>query len=521
MPLELRMSHTDRRTFLQKSLAAGAVAASGASFSSFANAMRPGKRLEVAAVRFGTMADVGENGGSHLGHVISKVAGPLKTTVMLLKDGELRTCIVCFDGALPLKYTKKMISRELGMALENIVIFTSHNHSGAPTGGTTVPGENFYNVDRNDPKYDAPLTPFGQRVFAELTASVRRLPGMLEPVSVWHAEGTEGRITYNRKGRRADGSTYFMREEDRVLIDKDFNGDIDRQAPVVVFRNDRDKAVAALVQFTGHPVTSYKPEDPVVFGEWPQIATDIVARELANGGEPVPVGFLQGCCGDVNSKEMFTGGVERATEFGEMLGESYVKALQDLRLSERDGMSFTVESVPVPCGPLPSLGILKDEIAEMHDFIKRADAGREDTLDCVGLNFPRALSPKYRGALVKSILPWSEWALDLRKTGRADTVLKSVDLPTHVFRIGDVGIIGMQCEPFQGIGRRMRELSPTALTIPCGYANGSQGYFTDSANTGDREYMSSFYRYTSFRPPFKAPAGDVVADRAVQILRQS
>ena len=41
---------------------------------------------------------------------------------------------------------------------------------------------------------------------------------------------------------------------------------------------------------------------------------------------------------------------------------------------------------------------------------------------------------------------------------------------------------------------------------------------TDSANTGDREYMSAFYRYTKFRPPFAKPAGDVLADEAGKIL---
>ena len=48
--------------------------------------------------------------------------------------------------------------------------------------------------------------------------------------------------------------------------------------------------------------------------------------------------------------------------------------------------------------------------------------------------------------------------------------------------------------------------------------NASHGYITDGANTGDREYMSAFYRYTKFRPPLEKPAGDVIADRAVEIL---
>ena len=44
------------------------------------------------------------------------------------------------------------------------------------------------------------------------------------------------------------------------------------------------------------------------------------------------------------------------------------------------------------------------------------------------------------------------------------------------------------------------------------------GYITDGPNTGDREYMSSFYRYTKYRPPLAKPAGDVLAQRAVEIL---
>jgi hypothetical protein len=30
--------------------------------------------------------------------------------------------------------------------------------------------------------------------------------------------------------------------------------------------------------------------------------------------------------------------------------------------------------------------------------------------------------------------------------------------------------------------------------------------------------MSAFYRYTKFRPPLKKPAGDVLADRGVELL---
>jgi len=336
-------------------------------------------------------------------------------------------------------------------------------------------------------------------------------------VTVCWTVGHEDRFTYNRKGRRADGSTYFMREEDRAAVAKDFKGDIDTQAPVVVFKNEAGRVVAALCQFTGHPVTSYHPEKPVVFGDWPQVAADMLSKHLDRNGE-TPVGFLQGCAGDVNSKEMFSGGVRRATEFGQMLADSYLKALPELRSSQRDGMDLAVEMVPVPLAPLPPREVLQAELEEMDAFLRRANAGDEDTRTCVGLNFPRALSPLYRGRLIDPPRAWNVWALDLHDKGLAGSVPKYLELEVAVIRVGDVGIVGLPCEPFQGIGRLMRSGSPLPLCIPCGYANVSYGYITDGPNTGDREYMSSFYRYTKYRPPFAKPAGDVLAQRAIEVF---
>jgi hypothetical protein len=309
-----------------------------------------------------------------------------------------------------------------------------------------------------------------------------------------------------------------MREEDRVLIGKDYRGDVDTQAPVVVFKNEAGRTVAALCQFTGHPVTSYHPEKPVVFGDWPQVAADLLAEHLDPAGK-VPVGFLQGCAADVNSKEMFCGGVERATEFGRMLGGSYIKAMPELRQSQRDGLDVGVETVPVPLAPLPPPDVLKTELEEMDAFLKRANAGDENTRSCVGLNFPRELSPLYRGRLIDPPRDWNVWALGLQEKGQADSVAKHLDLEIAVIRVGDVGIVGLPCEPFQGIGRLVRRDSPLPVNIPCGYANVSYGYISDGPNTGDREYMSSFYRYTKYRAPFAKPAGDVLAQRAVEVFR--
>jgi hypothetical protein len=401
------------------------------------------------------------------------------------------------------------------LPVSNILIFSSHNHCCAAFASNAVQAYATYGQEVPP----AQLLPIGHEFLEALVRHSRRLPSQLQPINVWWAEGSEGRITYNRKGRYSDGSSFFIREQDRRSLGADYQGDIDKNAPIVMFRDTHDRFIGALTQFTGHPVTAYHPEKPIIFGEWPQVACDMVEDHLDRMTK-VPVGFLQGCAGDVNSKEMLFGDVARSTEFGRMLGQSYIDALDKLKPSERDGMQFAVAEVRVPLAPLPAAEILSAELAEMNSFIERAQAGDEDTRSCVGQNFPKELSPKFRADLVQLLRRWNQWALETYKAGKADSVSRHLSMEIAVLRLGDVGIVGLPCEPFQGIGRQIRRGSRLPLSIPCGYTNVSHGYITDSDNTGDQEYMSSHYRYTRFRPPLKKPAGDVLAQKAVELLNQ-
>jgi hypothetical protein len=153
-----------------------------------------------------------------------------------------------------------------------------------------------------------------------------------------------------------------MREEDRALLGGDFAGDIDAQAPVVVLKRADGSPVTALVQFNGHPVTMYHPEKLVASGDWPQVACRILAKKLRG----IPVSFLQGCAGDVNSKHMFSADVQLANRYGSWLGATYVAVLRDLRRSAQAGYEFATPRVAVPLGGVPAAATLKREIAETY-----------------------------------------------------------------------------------------------------------------------------------------------------------
>ena len=133
---------------------------------------------------------------------------------------------------------------------------------------------------------------------------------------------------------------------------------------------------------------------------------------------------------------------------------------------------------------------------------------------------PRQVSPKFRGVLANYPLSWTNWALAMHKRGKVDQVPSVLPMDVYVLRLGDVGIAAMPGEPFVSIGRQIRRAGVAPLTIACGYTNVSYGYVPEGAGCGDNEYMSSFYLYTTSRPRYRKPGGDMLARAAVQGLRQ-
>src|SRR5690606_27132259 len=97
---------------------------------------------------------------------------------------------------------------------------------------------------------------------------------------------------------------------------------------------------------------------------------------------------------------------------GEYLSETLLVAAKNLNKSKRGGMEWSVKTANIPYDRLPSLQELERSLAEIDDFIERGKAGDENTLHCVGMNFPRALTPAYRATLILGVRDWYVWAID-------------------------------------------------------------------------------------------------------------
>ena len=470
--------------------------------------------LRAAATTFAVTPKVGAPALSRTPQVLLEVVGDLKTTLVLFEHGEVRLCFVTSSFVLNDRSMnaacRALVAKELGLTPEQVVAASSHNHT-LPMIDIGSDGKDDRGADGGPESEPRRL---GREFMSSLGRAARELRDQLQPVTLEYGVAREERVTYNRRGKRPDGSAYFIREEDRLLLDKDYVGTIDPDATVVLLRGADGKPVAALAHFTGHPVSAYNPEAMISFGQWSQVACEKLSAHL--GG--VPVAFLQGCCGDINSKYMLTGTVEQALQLGEYLGESYIAATKQLRASRRTDLEWTRAKVEIPHGPLPPLASLEQDLGAIDDFIRRGRAGDQNTLYCVGMNFPVNLSPPYRARLVEMVRPWYIWAIDQRKTGEAEKLPKALPIEVVVARIGDVGYVGMPFEPFVKIGLRIKREAPLPVVLASGYTDGSYGYIPDASACDDRDYMGGFFRYMPLRLPYAAPAGDAVGDVAVPIL---
>ena len=454
-------------------------------------------RLEVAAARFDCTPPLGVPSPTlGLNPVVRQIQGPMETRLFAFRQGNLTIgwANSDYNVAGP---GRRLLSEALNLPLEQTVVSVTHNHSIVTAGGLSSNARGF-----------------GSRFFRNFRQAARSLQSRFEPAILSWAMEEQRSITYNRKGRRQDGSTYFMREEDRIKLG-DFEGAIDPLATLLRFDRTNGDPLLLVGHFTGHPVVSYNLEEPVInpdYSGWSIM--DLV--ESFYPKRPVGV-FLQGCAGDISAKGMFDGAL-RARAAGSRLGHSFIQASDKTTAVRTDVLALARGNAQVPFGPLPPVAQLERQHEELLDFQRRTEAGDEDTLRVLGYNFSAYMKMEYRRNLAQPLLRWTDWALEVHEKG---TVLPdSLPVPLQVVALGEAAIVTIPCEAFSSIGIRIRKQSPFQVTIPAAYSNGSLGYIGASEDVGDREYMSAFYRYTR-RPPFARPAGDAIVHKAVELLEKT
>jgi neutral ceramidase len=289
----------------------------------------------------------------------------------------------------------------------------------------------------------------------------------LEPAEpVWAVGEVDEAV--NRRERTADGRTILGWNAERQL---------DTQVTALQLRRPDESAVATLVSFGCHPVTTGYDMD-IYSADYPGPMRDLV--RTVTGGECV---FLQGAAGDILPRVAFTQDEREAERLGRRIALEALHALADRHASERrvvrgsDGSVTPISLYRVergaPVEPVlaaararvdfPLLPLLPDD--ELAELRATAEAQVE-----------AALARGDRGA-AKVAHYTADWARRTQERIAAGTATPTVDAPIHAIRIGDGVIVTGPGETFSEIGLAVKQRAPGRPTLYCGYANGLVTYF--------------------------------------------
>jgi hypothetical protein len=397
-------------------------------------------------------------------HVATGTGWPLETGAVVLEQGDDRIVLCGVDIiGLQAPASDRVIDRIAeACACDPAAVLLSWNHTHlAPPGDERMALIGGAGADSEQIRETAAA--IQDRMVEVCRLALQRLePG--EPV--WAVGEVDEAV--NRRERTGDGRTILGWNSERQ---------VDRQVTALQLRRPDETAIATLVGFGCHPVTTGYDMD-IYSADYPGPMRDLV--RAVTGGECV---FLQGAAGDVLPRVAFTRDEREAERLGRRVALEALHALADRHASERrvvrrsDGSVTPISLYRVERGASvePVLAAVRRRV----DFpLLPLLSGEELAALRLGAEeqVANALASGDRGA-AKVASYTADWARRTEERIRAGTAADTVDAPIHAIRIGDGVIVTGPGETFTEIGLAVKQRAPGRPTLYCGYANGLVTYF--------------------------------------------
>jgi neutral ceramidase len=397
-------------------------------------------------------------------HVATGTGWPLETGAVVLEQGETRVVLCGVDiVGLQAPASDRVIDRiaeACGCDPAAVLLSWNHTHL-APPGDERMALLAGAGADSDEMRRSAAA--IQDRMVEVCRLALERL----EPAEpVWAVGEVDEAV--NRRERTADGRTILGWNPDRQL---------DRQVTALQLRRPDETAVATLVGFGCHPVTTGYDMD-IYSADFPGPMRDLVRS--ATGGECV---FLQGSAGDVLPRVAFTQDEREAERLGRRIALEALHALADRHASGRRVVRGSDRSVT----PISIYRIERGAPAEpvLAAARERVDFPLQPLLPGVELaelrrgaeqQVEEARARDDRGA-AKVAGYTADWARRTEARIQAGTATPTIDAPIHAIRIGDGVIVTGPGETFTEIGLAVKQRAPGRPTLYCGYANGLVTYF--------------------------------------------
>ena len=431
-------------------------------------------------------------GGYFIPRYATGVLDELEVNAMALEAGGKRVVMVVLDHLglhTPLNDRfRDNICRVTGLERDQIYISCTHTH--------TAPLFEDYIDLFNDPEHEALNRAHTEYVCRKVTDAVYFALEDLSPAKMGYGIGQAPNVAFVRRYRMKDGT---IRTNPGVNNPEILHpiGEVDERVSVVRFdREGKDSVV--FINFANHPdvVGGCK-----ISGDWPALTRATVERVLDN----VKCLVFNGCQGDVNHVNVHP----KAGDFNDMfmdfddVSRGYGHARYIARVITGGVLQIfdKVEYVDVEklnykqtVIKLPSQRPDPKDLPEAHRINDLHDAGRDDEIG-------------YEGMLLTTVVAEARRMVNLEHGPDFFTMnLSGITL-------GPVAFIGIAGEPFNAIGRAIKDTEGYGLIVPTCCTNGYEGYFPTS-----EAYAEGGYEAKS--SPFAAGVAENLIDSAKQMLKE-
>ncbi len=345
---------------------------------------------------------------------------------------------------------KAAVGNRLGLPPSNILLNTSHTHTGPKVG-------NWYYTP-SDPLY---LDMLEKRIVEAAAEAKRNAVG----ATVWAGE-TRTSVPLSRRLKGGDGTILFAPNPEGAAYDR---------LPFALFTAADGSPVCLLFSVACHPSTIKGDERAdFVSADYPGAAAGELDRRL---GKPCAL-FLQGAGGDAKAsligrglKEWRAGTWDDLTAIGKTIAGE-IEAARAARLREiKPGLRTALFEMELPLGPPPT----KEELLRVLEGTKpqAADTPAED---------------KAKGL-------WAEEQLSLIDRGfglaaAAPVLVQGIELGPGL------RLVAVEGELTADLGYLIHDFYGGGLTFPLGYSNGARMYLPSSRMIDEGGYeVESFWEY--------------------------
>jgi len=378
--------------------------------------------------------------------LITGVHDETHARAIVLNDGETKLVVVVSDLCLLMRETAEAAKQRAhditGIPMENMMLSATHTHSA----GTSCP------VFQSDP--DPAYLAFIEERIAD---AIVRANNNLTPAQIGWGFGSEPNQVFCRRWNLKETVINPLGTVDKVAMNPGVNnsnkidpsGPVDPELPVVVIKSLAGEYIALLANYSLHYVGGV-PTGDVSADYFAMFANQMEKLLGADNQHNKFVGIMSnGTSGDINNVDFSGKNVQAKTPYVQMeyvanrLAAEAYKVIQELEYQDWVSLKSTQKDI--------NLGIRRPTAAEVtraKDIISKADGP----------------------------IMMTKEEVYARETMFMKDYPPEMPVLLQAFKIGDLAIAGIPCEPFAAIGLELKEKSPFDDMFTISLANGYHGY---------------------------------------------